>query len=374
MPDVSAGLEDVIAAASSICDVNGDEGTLSYRGYDIHDLATFATFEEVAYLLWYGNLPNAEQLRGLADGLAADRELPPEIPAILRSFPLYAMPMDVLRTVVSALASFDRNACYYSREANFCKAMRLTAQIPAVVAAYQRIRTGQEVVPPDPNLHQAANFLYTLRGEYPDEVAARAFDIALILHADHELNASTFAARVSAATQADMYSAITAAIGTLAGSLHGGANQRVMEMLEEIGEVENVEPYMKKAFAERKRIMGFGHRVYNTEDPRATHLRRMSRELGERAGNLKWYEMSRQIEEIVKREKGLYPNVDFYSASTYAYLGIPPDLFTPVFACSRIAGWTAHVMEQYANNRLIRPRAEYVGPRHLAFVPLADRK
>lgn len=369
----NAGLEDVVANTSEICDVNGQEGRLSYWGYDIRDLAAGATFEEVVYLLWHGELPDARQLEELKSQLAAERPLPEPIVALLREFPQGATPMDVLRTAVSALAMYDPDGADNSREANVRKSARLTARIPTIVGTYQRLRTGQEPVTPNPALGIAANLLYMLQGQEPDPETAHALDVALILHADHELNASTFAARVAAATLTDMYGAITAAIATLAGPLHGGANQRVMEMLQEIGTPDRAQSYVKEALAARKRIMGFGHRVYRTDDPRATILRVLSRQLGERAGDTRWYEISEGIVGVVKQEKGLYPNVDFYSASAYHSMGIPHDLFTPIFACSRISGWTAHVLEQLANNRLIRPRAEYVGPRNRTFVAL-DRR
>jgi citrate synthase len=275
--------------------------------------------------------------------------------------------------VVSALGFYDPDGADQSTEANQRRAIRLTAKFPTLVTTFERVRNGLPPVEPRKDLSIAGNFLFTLRGEEPDEVATRTMDVALILHADHELNASTFAARVTAATLSDMYSAIVSAIGTLKGPLHGGANEGVIKNLLEIGSVDNVEPWVKRALAEKKKIMGFGHRVYHTEDPRATHLREMSRLLGERTGEKKWYEMSRKMEEVMMREKRLNPNVDFYSATTYYALGIPTDLFTPIFACSRISGWTAHVLEQYRNNRLIRPRAEYVGPRGLNYVPIEER-
>ncbi|TAK35322.1 MAG: citrate synthase [Chloroflexota bacterium] len=368
-----AGLEDVIALESSICLVDGTHGKLYYRGYSIEELAAHSTFEETAYLLWFGELPTSFQLKDVEDSLLDNREFPGEVLDIIRDFPPTATPMEVLRTVVSALSSFDRNACYFSREADLCKTMRLTAQIPVAVAAHHRIRSGLPVMTPRAELGHAANFLYMLQGIEPDAVSARAFDVALVLHADHELNASTFAARVSAGTLADMYSSITSAIGTLAGPLHGGANQQVMQMLEEIGDMARVEEYVDRTLKEKKRVMGFGHRVYDTTDPRAEVLRQLSQEVGASKGDLRWFEISEKIRETVWRKKQLYPNVDFYSASLYHVLGIPHDLFTPVFAISRIAGWTAHVLEQYANNRLIRPRAEYVGPRNRQYVPIDDR-
>jgi citrate synthase len=369
-----AGLEGVVAAQSSISDVNGLEGRLIYWGYDIHDLAEHATFEEVIYLLWNGQLPTRSQLDELKRLLAREAGLPAQIQQLIRSIPKEANPMEMLRTVVSALGLYDPDGTDMSREANVIRAIRLTAKFPTIVTTFERVRNGLEPVEPRKDLSVAGNFLYTLRGQEPDEVATRTMDVALILHADHELNASTFAARVTAATLSDMYSAIVSAIGTLKGPLHGGANEGVIKNLLEIGTVDNVEAWTKDALANKKKIMGFGHRVYRTEDPRATHLREMSRQLGERTGEKKWYEMSRKMEEVMMREKKLNPNVDFYSASTYYALGIPTDLFTSIFACSRITGWTAHVLEQYANNRLIRPRAEYVGPRGQKYVPIDERR
>jgi len=368
-----AGLEGIVAAQSSISDVNGTEGRLIYYGYDIHDLATNSTFEETIYLLWNGHLPTQAQLDGLKKELNKETGIPKEIQQLIRSIPKDANPMDMLRTVISALSFYDPDGSDMSRESNVRRAIRLTAKFPTIVTTFQRIRNGSEPVEPRDDLSIAGNFLYTLRGDVPDEVATRTMDVALILHADHELNASTFAARVTAATLSDMYSAITSAIGTLKGPLHGGANEGVIKNLLEIGTVENVEAWTLDALENKKKIMGFGHRVYRTEDPRATHLREMSGQLGEQTGEKQWYEMSRKMEEVMMREKKLNPNVDFYSASTYYALGIPTDLFTPIFACSRISGWTAHVLEQYDNNRLIRPRAEYVGPRGLKYVPIDER-
>jgi citrate synthase len=368
-----AGLEGIVAAQSSISDVNGIEGKLIYAGYDIHDLARHATFEEVIYLLWGGRLPTAAELDELKAKLNAETHLPTDVIKLIRLLPKTANPMDMLRTVVSALGLYDPDSADNSLEANERKAIRLTAKFPIIVTTFQRVRNGLEPVHPHPELSLAGNFLYTLNGEEPDDIATRTMDVAFVLHADHELNASTFAARVTAATMSDMYSAITSAIGTLKGPLHGGANEGVIKNLLEIGSVDAVEAWVKDAFAHKKKIMGFGHRVYRTVDPRATHLVEMSRQLGERTGETKWYEMSRKMEEVVNREKNLNANVDFYSASTYYALGIPTDLFTPIFACSRISGWTAHVLEQFRNNRLIRPRAEYVGPRGLKYVPIEER-
>lgn len=368
-----AGLEGVVAAQSSISDVNGEEGRLIYAGYDIHDLAQQATFEEVIYLLWNGKLPTVSELASLKSQLNNETGLSGEIIELIRLLPKNGNPMDMLRTVVSALGLYDPDGSDNSIEANNRKAVRLTARFPMIVTTFQRVRSGQQPIQPRPDLSIAGNFLYTLTGEPPDEIATRTMDVAFILHADHELNASTFAARVTAATMSDMYSAIVSAIGTLKGPLHGGANEGVIKNLLEIGSVDAVEAWVKDALANKKKIMGFGHRVYRTVDPRATHLVEMSRRLGERTGETKWYEMSRRMEEVVAREKHLNANVDFYSASTYYALGIPTDLFTPIFACSRISGWTAHVLEQFRNNRLIRPRAEYIGPRGLKYVPIGER-
>jgi citrate synthase len=368
-----AGLEDVVAATSTICDVNGTQGRLIYQGYDIHDLAVNSTFEEVVYLLWFGRMPNKQEFEAINRELRVNRKLPAEVIKMMREFPKQTPGMDVLRTTVSMLSMFDPDTLNNDPEANIRKATRLTAQFPTIVAYWDRIRNNKEVLAPKEDCNLAANFLYMLNGTVPDDVSAKSLDIALILHADHELNASTFAARVAAATLTDMHAAITAAIGTLAGPLHGGANQEVIKMLLKIGDVEKVEPYIKKMFEEHKKVSGFGHRVYKTEDPRATHLRRMSEELGKREGDLKLFQMSRKVEELVMADKGLYANVDFYSASVYYLLGIPIDLFTPIFAMSRVAGWTAHVLEQYANNRLIRPRAEYTGPSNLQYVGIEKR-
>jgi citrate synthase len=318
-------------------------------------------------------LPKRAELDELKEALAAAQQVPEGVIEMLRRIPREADPMDVLRTAVSSLSFYDEDAHQTSREASLRIATRLTARLPVIVAAFDRLRNGKEPVAPKPELNIATNFLYMLRGEMPGEREARIFDVALILHADHELNASTFTGRVIAATLADMYAAVTGAIGALSGPLHGGANTAVMKMLLEIGSIENVEPYIKNALAQKKKVMGFGHRVYRTEDPRATWLRQFSREMGEAKGDLRWYEMSRKIEEVMMREKGLYPNVDFYSASTYYMMGIPLDLFTPIFAISRISGWTGHILEQYANNRLIRPRAEYIGPRDVPYVPIDER-
>jgi citrate synthase len=359
------GLEGIVATNSSICYIDGDRGVLAYRGIDIHELADHSTFEETCYLLWFGRLPNKAQLADLKAQLAQERYIDPAIIEFLRSIPKSALPMDVLRTAVSALAFYDADDKKNDHDANVRKAIRLTSQIAMIVAAYDCIRKGKPVVEADRSLSHAANFLWQLNGTKPSTTAERALDIALILHADHELNASTFAARVTAATLSDMHSAITSAIGALKGPLHGGANEAVFRILNAIVEQKS-EPvaHVRDMLAQKKKVPGFGHRVYHTEDPRATHLRKMSHDLCESSGQPQWFDMSEKIENFVKAEKKLNANVDFYSASTYHILGIDEDLFTPVFAVSRISGWAAHVIEQLDDNRLIRPRAEYMGPEY----------
>src|SRR5580698_3019315 len=372
---IGKGLEGIVAANSGICWIDGEAGVLSYRGIDIHELAEHSTFEETTYLLWNGSLPNDAALREFSAQLAAARELDQRVIDMLRSFPTSATPMEVLRTTVSALSFYDADEKDNGHDANVRKAFHLTSQIAMIVAVYDRIRKGKEIIPPDRKLTHAGNFLWMLTGERPSDTATRTLDIALILHADHELNASTFAARVIAATLSDIHSAITGAIGALKGPLHGGANEATMRLLYAIDKA-GADPveYVRQMFAEKKKISGFGHRVYHTEDPRATHLRRMSEELSKTSGSTKWFDMSRKIELFVKQEKKLNANVDFYSASTYTTLGIDIDLFTPIFAVSRIAGWAAHVIEQHDDNRLIRPRADYVGPAYPEpYIPIADR-
>lgn len=372
---VGKGLEGIVAANSGICWIDGEAGVLAYRGIDIHELAVNSTFEETTYLLWNGRLPNQLALREFQSQLALSRSLDQRIIDMLRTFPSSATPMEVLRTAVSALSFYDADENDNSHDANVRKSYNLTSQIAMIVAIYDRLRKGLEVIPPDRSLSHAANFLWMLTGNKPSETATRTLDIALILHADHELNASTFAARVIAATLSDIHSAVTGAIGALKGPLHGGANEAVMRMLLAIDKA-GADPveYVKNMLAAKQKISGFGHRVYKTEDPRATHLRRMSEQLGKDAGQSKWFEMSRAIELYIKAEKKLNANVDFYSASTYAMLGIDIDLYTPIFAISRIAGWAAHVIEQLDDNRLIRPRAEYIGPTYPShWVPMAER-
>jgi citrate synthase len=369
------GLEGVVATVSGICYIDGEQGVLAYRGIDIHDLADHSNFEETCYLLWFGRLPKRNELRELRERLAEERKLDASILNLLRVAPKHALPMDVLRTAVSALSFYDPEFQKNDHDANVHKAIRLTSQIPMIVAAYDRIRKGKDVVEPDRNLSHAANFLLMLNGTEPSRTAERALDIALILHADHELNASTFAARVTAATLSDMHSAITSAIGALKGPLHGGANEAVFHILMAIDR-DGADPveYIKGMLAQKRKVPGFGHRVYHTEDPRATHLRKMSQDLGHSSGETKWFEFSNKIEGFIKADKKLNANVDFYSASTYHTLGIEVDLFTPVFAVSRISGWSAHVIEQLDDNRLIRPRADYIGPIYPSkYVPMEKR-
>ena len=369
------GLEGIVATTSSICWIDGEAGVLSYRGIDIHELAAKSTFEETTYLLWNGKLPTTYELAQFNQCLAESRHLDPKILELLHQVPTSATPMEVLRTAVSLCSISDPDKALHTHEANLAKSFRLTSQIAMIVALFDRIRKGKPVVEADTSLSHAANFLWMLNGEKPSETATRAMDIALILHADHELNASTFAARVIAATLADMHSAITGAIGALSGPLHGGANEATMKLLFAIDKA-NADPveYVRGIFHRKEKISGFGHRVYHTEDPRATHLRRMSGELGTAAGDTKWFDMSQKIEAFVKQEKKLNANVDFYSASTYTTLGVDIDLFTPIFAISRISGWAAHVLEQHDDNRLIRPRADYTGPAYPApYTPVADR-
>jgi citrate synthase len=374
-----AGLEDVVAGESAICYLDGARGVLAYHGYDIHDLAHAergASFEEVCFLLWHGRLPSRAELGDLQTQLASARVLPEPVIRAMRSLPKVDG-MDALRTLTSILGHYDSDAAEMSPAANYRKAVRLTGQIASLVATWGRMAVGGGPIDPDPALGQAGNFLYLLTGQRPGALATRAFDVSLVLHADHELNASTFAARVAAATLTDIHSAIVAAIGTLKGPLHGGANADVMRMLLDIGRdagLDRAEAYIRAKLARKEKISGFGHRVYRTEDPRATHLRRFSKQLGEKAGEPQWFQLSQRIEAVVTGEKKLYPNVDFYSASTFYSLGIPIDLYTPIFAVSRISGWTAHVLEQYANNRLIRPRTDYIGPPYpQQFLPI-DRR
>lgn len=368
-----AGLEGVVAGESEICYIDGYAGILSYRGYNIHTLAEHATFEEVIWLLWKGTLPKPSELATLKADLFAHYPIPPQVLEFIKAN-LKAAPMDLLRTAVSMLSLYDPQAKDMSPEANQLKATRLMAQTSTIVTSFGRLRTGQPPVAPEPGLSFAGNFLYCLTGKKPDHVMEHVFDVALILHADHELNASTFAARVTAATLSDIYSAVTSAIGALKGPLHGGANEDVIKLLLQVGTADKAIEKVHEMLANKVKIPGMGHRVYRTEDPRATHLRQMSEELGKSTGHEDLYLMSKRVEETVRTEKKLNANVDFYSASTYYSLGIPIDLFTPIFAVSRMAGWTAHVLEQYHNNRLIRPRAEYKGnPDGMKWIPMSER-
>ena len=369
----SPGLEGIVAARTAMSDVNGRTGKLLYRGFDIAELAEKSNFEETCYLLYKGVLPNRTELAQLKEDLGAQRQLPPKVLDLLKQLDPQAEPMDILRTGVSALAHFDADVADMSTEANVRKALRLVAQTTTLVAAIGRLHRGLEPIEPDPSLGVAADFLRMWSGTMPDETASKVFDVALILHADHGMNASTFTARVIASTLSDMHSAVVGAIGALKGPLHGGANAAVMEMLEEIGDVAGAEEWVRDALANKKRVMGFGHRVYKVYDPRATVLKKFSKDLGERAGETKWYDMSEKVEKVVLEVKHLNPNVDFYSASTYHVLGLERFIFTPIFALSRMAGWTAHILEQYENNRLMRPESEYVGPANVVYTPLEDR-
>ena len=369
----AAGLRGVVAAQSAIGDVNGEQGILIYQGYNIHDLAEHSTFEEVIYLLWNGRLPNRAELDEHTARLRRNYEAPQQVIDLMKQYPKESDPMDVLRTAVSSLDLYDAKGQGTDRGAAVGAAVRITGQIGHIAAAWDRIRNGKEVIAPDQNLSIAENFLYMLRGEKADADEARMFDIALILHADHELNASTFTTRVVAGTLADMYGCVTAGIAALAGPLHGGANTNVMKMLIEIGDPAKIDAWIDQALAEKRKIMGIGHAVYKTEDPRATWLRKFSKQMADKKGEQKWYDMSQAIEKAMLEKKGMYPNVDFYSASTYYLMGIPLDIYTPIFAVSRISGWTGHILEQYANNKLIRPRAEYIGARDLKYTPIAER-
>jgi len=375
--ELKRGLEGVVVTESDLSYIDGDIGQLIYRGYAIEELARQASYEETLYLLWHGELPDSEQLSTFSEEMAAARELSDGVLDIVRSLAeADEEPMAALRTITSALAAYDpdADAGVSDGAANDRKSRRITAKMPTALAAFNRIRNGKEPVDPREDLSHAENFLYMLNDEEPDEVLADTFDMALVLHADHGLNASTFSAMVTASTLADLHSAITSAIGTLSGSLHGGANANVMKMLREIDDSE-MDPvdWVVDAIDRGERIAGFGHRVYNVKDPRAKILGEKSEALGEAAGDTKWYEMSVAIEEYIADEKGLAPNVDFYSATTYYQMGIPIDLYTPIFAVSRVGGWLAHVLEQWEDNRLIRPRAKYTGPEDAEFVAVDDR-
>ncbi len=368
------GLRGVVAAQTKISRVEGDIARLSYCGYDILDLVEHCTFEEVIYLLWHQELPTKAQFEEFNNMLVAERTLPAGLIYTMRTLPHTTLPMDALRSCVSLLSVYDpERQGDRSVEANWRKAVRLMAKVPCIVATFERLRKGHEPVDAHPRLSMAANFLYLMTGQIPDPEAERAMDVGLILHADHGLNASTFAARVTVATLSDVYSGITSAVGTLKGPLHGGANEEVLRMLHDIGTMDRVEPYIRGKLERKELIMGFGHAVYRTGDPRAAILRDWSRRMGERAGDPIWFQMSEAIEKIVTAEKGLLPNVDFYSASVYHTLQIDHDLYTPIFACSRVAGWLAHIMEQYADNRIIRPLDAWVGAEPRKVVPLAER-
>ena len=368
---VQEGLDGVVAFASALSATEGS--TLSYRGYSIEDLAAHATFEEVLYLLWYGRLPQQRALDSFTQELHSQYALPAEMLALMQRLPRAGHPMDYVRTITSLLAHYDPDQGDNSRAANRRKATRLVARLPGAVATFGRLRQGQEPPTPHPELSLAAHFLYMLHGAMPEAEHAQAFDTTLIVQADHELSASTFAARVTVATLSDMYSGVVSAIGTLKGPLHGGANEQVMRMLQAMGSDENVEPYLMAALARKQRIMGFGHRVYKDGDPRARVLQPLARSLGEASGQPHWYTMAVRMQELMAQEKGLVPNVDFYAAPVYYALGLPIDMFTPAFVLSRVAGWTAHIMEQLGRNRMIRPRAQYIGPSQLPWQPLTDR-
>jgi citrate synthase len=372
---IKAGLEDAVVSTSEICFIDGQKGRLLYRGFDVDDLAAQSTFEETVYLLWYGHLPTRKELDTLTKALSAtaNRKLPPKLIAMLRLFPRKTTPMEILRTGVSALSAFDPDADDNSREATLRKSIRLTAQMPTLVAAWERIRRGKPLMTPNPKLNLAGNFLYMMSGKPPTPLAAKTFDVALILHADHEFNASTFAARVTAATLSDVHSGVVSGIGALKGPLHGGANEQVMLMVEKIKDPAKAGAWIKKAIADKARLMGFGHRVYRVEDPRAKHLRRLATELGEQIHDMHYVEILNTVAAAVTAEKHIYPNVDLYSGAAYAAMGISTDQFTPIFAMSRVAGWAAHVLEQHGNNRLIRPRSDYIGATEARYVPLADR-
>ncbi|MEF8826164.1 MAG: citrate synthase [Halapricum sp.] len=373
--DLKKGLEGVLVAESELSYIDGDEGRLVYRGYAIEDLAEQASFEEVLYLLWHGQLPTASELLRFSEELASHRAVRDDVLATVRSLAKAdANPMAALRTATSMLSACDDGGEPGDRETDLAKGQRITAKMPTIVAAFKRLRDGEQPVEPREDLDHAANFLYMLNGEEPNDKIAEVFDMALVLHADHGLNASTFAAMVTASTMSDIYSSVTSAIGALKGGLHGGANQNVMRMLKEIDESElSVVEWTRNALQEGQRIPGFGHRVYDVKDPRAEILGDQSRALGNASGELKWFSYSQVVEEFMDKETGIAPNVDFYSASTYYQMGIPIDLFTPIFALSRVSGWIAHVLEYQEDNRLIRPRSRYVGPTDREYAPIGER-
>ncbi len=376
----AGGLEGVVAAKSEICFIDGNAGKLVYRGYDIADLVENATFEEVAFLLWDGKLPNRAELAAFKQQLSESSTLPEHVVSILRALPRQTQPMDALRTAASALSATDPDLEYNDPAANRRKAIRLTAQFPTIVTTFHRLRNGEQPVAPDPSLSLAGNFLYMMNGKRPHDTLVRVMDAALVLHAEHGMNASTFTARVVAATLADVHASVTAALGALKGPLHGGANQDVMQLLLECGDADKAEAKVRGMLANKDKVPGFGHRVYRTFDPRAHFLRKMSKQLGEAAGNTKWYEMSERLIPILKdtpksdgQPMNLNPNVDFFSASAYYTMGIPLDLFTPIFGIARVTGWCAHVMEQHKNNRIIRPTDDYVGPFGRKVEPIDQR-
>ncbi len=371
---VSRGLEGVVAASTKLSDVRGDIGQLIYCGYDINELAGQVSYEEVVHLLHYGHLPNKRELADLKAQMASEREIPQQIIDMIKGFPKDTPPMHVVRSGISALGCLDqeRDADTPEKRREIC--IRIAARIPVVTAYFHRIRQGKEIIPSDPNLSEAANFLYLLDGQTPEPEKEKTIDLCYVLHADHGMNASTFSARVTIATLSDIYSAITTAIGTLKGPLHGGANEGVIKMLQEIGTLENVDDYIGDCLRNKKKVMGIGHRIYKTLDPRAPHLRKMAHILSEKMGEAKWIKMSDRIADIMLKEKNLHANVDFYSATVYYTLGIPVDLYTPIFAIARTAGWTAHVLEQLADNRLIRPQSSYIGPEGLKVTPIEQRQ
>jgi len=372
-PPFVKGLDGIVAAQTNLSSVDGQRGVLTYRGINIHELAEHARYEEVVHLLWYGKLPTRQELADLEARLAANRAVPDQIINILRATPDNGIPMVVLRNAVSALAMFDPDAEDITPEATRRKAERLTAQMGTIMAAYHRIRHGLEPIDPDPRLDHTSNLLYMLTGDQPDPVNVRTLDLYQVLLADHGLNASTFTARVIASTQADLHSAIAGALGALKGPLHGGAAEATMRTLFEIGEVDKADAFVDNVFKTKRKIMGIGHRIYKTGDPRAVHLQKWSQILGERCGEIKWYHILKEVETAVQKYRQLYPNVDFYSSTMLYYIGIPVDLFTPMFAASRIAGWSAHVIEQYADNVLIRPQSEFIGHMDQHYVPIDQR-
>jgi len=376
MSVIAKGLEGIVAAETELSDVRGQEGKLVYRGYNIDELAGSVTYEEVIHLLWHGNLPTSAELKQIKEALANERELPKGVVAFLESAPKDAVPMDVIRTAVSMLGVYDSGEFGEDEKEglNVRRAISITAKIGVIAAYYHRAREGKELLPVRKDLSEAAHFLYLLNGEVPSREAEDTLNMAYVLHADHGMNASTFSARVTIATLSDMYSAVTSAIGTLKGPLHGGANEGVIRMLQEIGDMDHVDGWVQEQLEQKRKIMGIGHRVYKVLDPRAPHLKRMAIELTSQLGEAKWIRMSERIAELMLDKKGLHANVDFYSATVYYSLGVPIDMFTPIFAISRTSGWTAHILEQLADNRLYRPQSEYVGPAEgKTVVPIENR-